>query len=129
HPELRPHDRGRPSRAALLGAAAHRSHPRRARSQAAAALQVTRAQNAEGVPVTVLAELFPKGVNEFFDWPTFGPLGFNKAAMMCLVSTIICVTLFLAGSRRKALVPTGIQNVAEAGYEAIEQNISLEVMG
>lgn len=79
--------------------------------------------------MTVLAELFPKGVNEFFDWPTFGPLGFNKAAMMCVVSTIICVTLFMLGSRRRALVPTGIQNVAEAGYEAIEQNISLEVMG
>jgi F-type H+-transporting ATPase subunit a len=79
--------------------------------------------------VTVLAELFPKGVNEFFAWPTFGPLGFNKAAMMTVVSTIICVTFFMLGSRRRALVPTGIQNVAEAGYEAIEQNISLEVMG
>ncbi len=77
----------------------------------------------------VLAELFPKGVNELFDWRSFGPLGFNKTAMMCLISTLICSAIFIAGSRKRALVPTGIQNVAESGFELVEQSIAVEVMG
>jgi F-type H+-transporting ATPase subunit a len=79
--------------------------------------------------VIVLADLFPKGVNELFDWPSFGPLGFNKTAMMCFVSTIICASIFIAGSRKKALVPSGIQNFAESGYELVENSIGVEVMG
>jgi F-type H+-transporting ATPase subunit a len=79
--------------------------------------------------VIVLAELFPNGVNELFDWPSFGPLGFNKAAMMCVVSTLICCAIFIAGSRKRALVPTGVQNVAESGYDIVEQSIAVEVMG
>ena len=77
----------------------------------------------------VLAELFPSGVNDLFDWRSFGPLGFNKVALMCFVSTIICSVLFIAGSRKRALVPTGIQNVAESGFDLVEQSIAVEVMG
>jgi F-type H+-transporting ATPase subunit a len=79
--------------------------------------------------VIVLAELFPNGVNELFDWRSFGPGGFNKTAMMCLVSTVICSVFFIAGSRKQALVPSGVQNAAESGYEMIEQSIAVEVMG
>lgn len=77
----------------------------------------------------VLAELFPNGVNELFDWRAFGPLGFNKTALMAFVSTAMACGLFIAGSRKQALVPSGVQNVAESGYEMIEQNIGVEVMG
>ena len=77
----------------------------------------------------VLAELFPNGVNDIFDWRSFGPGGFNKTALMCLISTIICSVFFIAGSRKQALVPTGVQNMAESGYEMIEQSIAVEVMG
>jgi len=79
--------------------------------------------------VIVLAELFPSGVNDLFDWRSFGPLGFNKVALMCFVSTIICSVFFIAGSRKRALVPTGIQNVAESGFDLVEQSIAVEVMG
>jgi F-type H+-transporting ATPase subunit a len=79
--------------------------------------------------VIVLAELFPNGVNEFFDWRSFGPGGFNKTALMAFVSTIICSAIFIAGSRKRALVPAGIQNVAESGYELVEQSIAIEVIG
>ena len=77
----------------------------------------------------VLAELFPSGVNDLFDWRSFGPLGFNKVALMCFVSTIICSVFFIAGSRKRALVPTGVQNVAESGFDLVEQSIAVEVMG
>jgi len=42
---------------------------------------------------------------------------------------VICLTIFLIGGRKRALVPTGLQNVAEAGYLAIEEQIAVEVMG
>jgi F-type H+-transporting ATPase subunit a len=48
---------------------------------------------------------------------------------MAMISTVICILLFWLGARRQALVPVGIQNVAEAGYDAIEENISIAAMG
>lgn len=79
-----------------------------------------------------VAELLPN-VNELFEWKgIFGEhtvLEFNKTAFMAFLSTVICIAFFMIGSRRKALVPTGVQNAAEAGYLAIEENISVAAMG
>ena len=80
----------------------------------------------------VLAELLPN-VNELFEWKgilfknTFYEL--NKTGIMALVSTLICILLFFVGSRKKKMVPTGVQNVAEMGYETVEGMIAVEVMG
>ena len=83
--------------------------------------------------MTLAASLLPKGITELFLWPAMAGedtwYAFNKTALMAFVSTAICCVIFIWGSRKKALVPTGMQNVAEAGYEAIEQNISVEVIG
>jgi F-type H+-transporting ATPase subunit a len=79
-----------------------------------------------------VAELLPN-VNELFEWKGFlnehSVLEFNKTALMAFVSTLICIGIFFVGSRRQALVPTGIQNAAEGGYEIIEENISVAAMG
>jgi F-type H+-transporting ATPase subunit a len=79
-----------------------------------------------------VAELLPN-VNELFEWKGFfsehSVLEFNKTALMAFVSTLICIGIFFVGSRRQALVPSGIQNMAEAGYETIEENISVAAMG
>jgi F-type H+-transporting ATPase subunit a len=79
-----------------------------------------------------VAELLPN-VNELFEWKGIfnehSVLEFNKTALMAFISTLICIGLFFVGSRRQALVPTGIQNAAEAGYDAIEENISVAAMG
>lgn len=77
----------------------------------------------------VLADLFPKGISPLFEWDSFGPLGLNKTVVMAFVSTAICLLIFLFGARKKALVPTGLQNVAESGYLMVEDNISVEVIG
>ena len=82
--------------------------------------------------MTVLAELLPN-LNELFDWKGIVNehtiLEFNKTALMAFVSTVICITIFGVGARKRALVPTGMQNFAEAGYELIEENVSLQTMG
>lgn len=81
----------------------------------------------------VFAELLPN-VNELFEWKGLffkhnDLLEFNKTAAMAFISTAICIGIFVMGSRKRALVPTGMQNVAELSYEAIEKNVAVEVMG
>jgi F-type H+-transporting ATPase subunit a len=80
----------------------------------------------------VLGELLPN-VNELFEWKGIvAPhtvLEFNKVALMAFISTAICIALFGIGGTRRRLVPTGVQNLAEAGYLAIEDNVSLAAMG
>lgn len=81
----------------------------------------------------VIANLFPHGISELFNWKGFLFDGtiyeINKPAMMALVSTAMCLALFLIGGRKKSLVPTGMQNVAEVSYEFIDKGISTEVLG
>jgi F-type H+-transporting ATPase subunit a len=80
----------------------------------------------------VLADLLPN-VNELFEWKGF--IGqhtwyeVNKTAVMAFISTALCILLFVVGSRKKKMVPTGIQNVAELSYETVEGQIAVEVMG
>jgi F-type H+-transporting ATPase subunit a len=80
----------------------------------------------------VLAELLPN-VNELFEWKGF--IGehtwyeVNKTVVLAFVSTLICIVLFFVGSRKRKLVPTGLQNAAELGYETVEGQIAVEVMG
>jgi F-type H+-transporting ATPase subunit a len=80
----------------------------------------------------ILAELLPS-LNELFDWPAMfnehTTLAFNKTALMAFVSTALCLLIFGLGARKRALVPVGVQNFAEAGYELIEENVSLQTVG
>jgi F-type H+-transporting ATPase subunit a len=80
----------------------------------------------------VLADLLPN-VNELFEWKAWFGAGtwyaFNKTAFMALVSTVICLSLFVFGARKRLLVPTRTQNLAEMGYEVVEQQIAVAVMG
>jgi F-type H+-transporting ATPase subunit a len=80
----------------------------------------------------VLAELLPN-VNELFEWKglLFENTWYevNKTALMAFISTAICIGLFFVGSRKKKMVPTGLQNAAEMGYETVENMIAVEVMG
>jgi F-type H+-transporting ATPase subunit a len=80
----------------------------------------------------VVANLLPN-INSIFVWKGIFAqhtiLEFNKTALMAFVSTAICIALFWAGSRRRALVPVGVQNVTEYSYELVEENISLAAIG
>ncbi|MFN8037038.1 MAG: F0F1 ATP synthase subunit A [Acidimicrobiia bacterium] len=83
--------------------------------------------------MNVIAALFPNGIDELFNWKgiAFENTAFelNKTALLALFSTLICVFLFVWGMRRKSLVPTGMQNVAEMGYEFVETQIALPTIG
>jgi F-type H+-transporting ATPase subunit a len=80
----------------------------------------------------MLAELLPN-LNELFEWKGIVSdhtiLAFNKTALMAFVSTAICIGIFAFGARKRALVPVGLQNVAEIGYELMEENVSLQTVG
>jgi F-type H+-transporting ATPase subunit a len=80
----------------------------------------------------VLGELLPN-VNELFEWKSiFGGhtiLAFNKTALMAFISTAMCILFFVYGMRKKALVPTGVQNVAELGYATLEDQVAMQIMG
>lgn len=87
-------------------------------------------------PITVatdVAALFPYGISELFNWKGMAFDGtlweINKTVVMSLVSTVICLALFVVGGRKQALVPTGMQNVAEVSYEFVDKGIATEVMG
>jgi F-type H+-transporting ATPase subunit a len=80
----------------------------------------------------VIGGLLPP-LNELFDWKGIFSehtiWAFNKTALMAFVSTAICIGIFVFGARKRSLVPAGLQNIAEAGYEAIEVNVSLQTVG
>ena len=80
-----------------------------------------------------LASLFPHGISELFNWRAIAFDGtifeINKTVVMSLISTVICLLLFIVGGRKKALVPTGMQNIAEVSYEFVEKGIATEIMG
>jgi F-type H+-transporting ATPase subunit a len=53
----------------------------------------------------------------------------NKIVLIYLLATVLTMLLFWLGGRRKALVPVGAQNVAEASLDFIDNGIILQTIG
>ena len=68
-------------------------------------------------------------IGELVDWKKLGPGGLNKPALIAVVATVSTLTVFFLAGRRKALVPTGVQNVAEATVDFIRDGIIMQTMG
>jgi F-type H+-transporting ATPase subunit a len=79
--------------------------------------------------VHLLAALNFPPIGELVDWKKFGPLGFNKTALVSLLGLILPLALFFAAARKKSLVPTGVQNLAESVVDFITDGIILQTMG
>jgi F-type H+-transporting ATPase subunit a len=79
--------------------------------------------------VAFLAGLNFPPIGELVDWKAFGPLGFNKTALINLVAVVIIVVFFAVAVRKKQLVPTGTQNIAEATVDFIIDGIVLQTIG
>jgi F-type H+-transporting ATPase subunit a len=77
----------------------------------------------------VLAALKFPPIGELVVWKTFWLPGFNKVALLFVLSAILTLALFLMAGRKRALVPTGVQNIAEAGVEFIWDGIIMQTMG
>lgn len=79
----------------------------------------------------MLALEFPP-VSHLIEWPnlfgTEGPFAINKVVLLMFASVIIVFGFYVVGGRR-ALVPTGAQNLAESVVEFVQQGIILQTMG
>jgi F-type H+-transporting ATPase subunit a len=68
-------------------------------------------------------------IGELVDWKSFGPLGFNKTAIITVLAMIIPLVIFFWAARKKQLVPTGVQNLAEAIIDFITDGVIMQTMG
>jgi F-type H+-transporting ATPase subunit a len=81
----------------------------------------------------VIATLFAKAfeapdAGHLFNYDTIvGPLTFPMLMMMGI--TLLIAVFFITAFRKPKIVPTGQQNVAEAGIEFVENQILLPVLG
>jgi F-type H+-transporting ATPase subunit a len=75
----------------------------------------------------VFALEFPP-IGEIVDWKPFA-LGLNKTGVLFIASTAITLIIFGLAARRRALVPKGVQNIAESGIDFVRESIIMQTMG
>jgi len=71
-------------------------------------------------------------ISHVVEWPTLfgsGPFAVNKVIILMWVSAAIAFTVMYLGGRKQALVPTGMQNVAESAVGFVEDGIIMETIG
>jgi F-type H+-transporting ATPase subunit a len=79
----------------------------------------------------VLALEFPP-ISHLIEWPTIfgsGPFAVNKVVLLMWASVVIVGLFFIIAGRRQALVPKGVQNVAESAVDFIREGIILQTIG
>jgi F-type H+-transporting ATPase subunit a len=79
----------------------------------------------------ILGLEFPP-VSHVVEWRTLfggGAFGVNKVVLLMWISVALVLGLFFVAGRKRALVPTGVQNVAESTVEFVEDQIVLQTMG
>ncbi|MGI8664267.1 MAG: F0F1 ATP synthase subunit A [Acidimicrobiales bacterium] len=55
--------------------------------------------------------------------------GVNKVVLLMWLTVLIVFSFFFIASRKRSLVPTGVQNVAESSVDFVRNGIILETMG
>ena len=71
-------------------------------------------------------------ISHVLEWKNIigdGAFAINKIALTNFFAVAATFLFFWAGSRKRALVPKGVQNLAEASIDFIEHSIADEVMG
>ena len=72
-------------------------------------------------------------ISHLIEWPDifFEDTAFavNKVVLLMWISAILAIALFMIGSRKRALVPTGVQNVAESIIDFVDDSIVLQTIG
>jgi F-type H+-transporting ATPase subunit a len=77
----------------------------------------------------VFALEFPP-ISHLLVWPSFGPAGFNKIALISVLALVITSVIFwLAGSASSEKAPTGVRNLAESSVDFIQNGIIDQTMG
>ncbi len=72
-------------------------------------------------------------ISHLFVWPDMAfdgtPLAINKTVLIYLVAFALTLGLFLIAGSRKAMVPVGLQTIAESGIDFVENSIIEPTMG
>jgi F-type H+-transporting ATPase subunit a len=72
-------------------------------------------------------------ISHVLEWPELAlegtPFAINKATILFLAATIITLAFFFLAGRRSKLVPTGVQNMAEASVDFIREGVILQTIG
>ena len=71
-------------------------------------------------------------VSHAIEWPDIffsGPFAVNKVVLLMWLSVAIVFAVFFLAGRRRALVPAGVQNIAESTVDFIQEGIILQTMG
>ncbi|MCU1373652.1 MAG: synthase subunit [Actinomycetia bacterium] len=81
----------------------------------------------------VLALEFPP-ISHLVEWPDIFLKGndlfaINKVVLGFFIATIASAAIMLLGGRKQALVPSGIQNIAESSVDFIRSQVVLQTMG
>jgi F-type H+-transporting ATPase subunit a len=81
----------------------------------------------------VLAAFTFPPIDELFRWKDIAfkgtPFAINKTSLLVLVSSALILAIFIGGSRKMKLIPSGLQNVLEMTYEFIDRGIVRDVIG
>jgi F-type H+-transporting ATPase subunit a len=83
--------------------------------------------------MSVFALEFPP-LGHIVNWPGMGGTEgewyeFNKIVLVYVIALLMVVGFFWLAGRKKALAPTGAQNIAEMAIEFIEDGIVMDTMG
>jgi F-type H+-transporting ATPase subunit a len=81
------------------------------------------------VTLHLLGALQFPAIGELVDWKKFGFGGLNKTGLLMVLAAVIVLVFFLVAGRKKALVPTGAQNLGEMVFEFITDSIIMQTMG
>ena len=79
----------------------------------------------------ILGLEFP-AVSQLVQWKTLtgsGPFAPTRVTVQILLTVIIVLTFFVVAGRKRKLVPTGAQNIAESAVDFIQDGIILQTMG
>jgi F-type H+-transporting ATPase subunit a len=84
------------------------------------------------VTVPVLGLEVPP-IDHLINWPSFlfddTPFAVNKVVLIYLFAMIVTMLFFFLAARRAALVPSGMQNLAEASLDFIRESVILQTIG
>lgn len=82
--------------------------------------------------MNLLAIEFPP-ISHVIEWPGIAlkdtPFEINKVVILMWISAVLVFGFFWLAGRKKALVPTGIQGIAEATIDFVRNGIIMQTMG
>jgi F-type H+-transporting ATPase subunit a len=71
---------------------------------------------------------FPQ-IGELVDWKHFWLPGLDKPNLLMVLAAVIVLVVFVVGGRKRAMVPTGTQNLCESVFDFVTDGIIMQTIG